>query len=196
MHPSIRPVSQSLGLLLGLVLPVLTAQAGGAFYLRGGSVHLNDDTQTIDGQSRDLDAWSHSTYSVSVEARRRSGLAFGFEYLSYRQDFSPPQTAKGEVRARLAQFIIKKYFGEHDIHPFLGLGIGGGNAEWEYTSGGFTNSDTTFSLALQLNAGVEFRVENVGFLLEAKQLMHDIESTGGDYNATGTGLFAGFGFTW
>lgn len=187
-----RPHRLLLATLL-LASPTLVL-ADGALLVKAGALRLNDSGQVFESAARDLDDTSHSTLSVSFEARRRGGVAFGIEYISYRHDFTPPAGPQaGEARTRVLQFIGKKYFHTSGVlHPYIGAGIGGGRVE--VTGTGI--SDEEFTTALQAVLGLEWRFENLSFVLEAKHLYHDIEGGGNEYDPTGTGVFAGMGFNW
>jgi opacity protein-like surface antigen len=187
-----RPFRLLLASLL-IASPTLT-EAGGAFLFKAGTVRLNDTSQLLDSAPRDLDDVSYSTLTLNLEARRKSGVAFGAEFITYRHDFTPPTSPEpGVARTRTLQFVGKKYFKVGGpLHPYLGAGIGGGHTEVTYP--GFT--DDEFTLVLQAVLGLEMRFENLSFVVEAKHLYHDIEGGGNEYDPSGTGFFAGMGFNW
>ena len=135
-------------------------------------------------------------FTVSVEGRFRNGIALGAEYLAYRNDFNPPAGNTGETHAKIVQFIVKKYFLDGIVHPFIGFGVGAGETGFTYVLGGSKESDRSFTAAAQLNVGVEFRIQSLALALEIKHLAHDINRDWNDFNTSATGLFAGVGFTW
>jgi hypothetical protein len=180
-----------------LALPAVT-EAGGIFLFKGGALRLADDSQTLDLAPRNLDEESMGTLALSIEARKKNGVAFGAEFVTYRNEFTPPTApGPGEARTRVLQFVGKKYFSPTDVfHPYFGAGIGVGNTEVTFTSGGVSFSDEEFTLALQAVVGFELRFDNLSFVLEAKHLYHDIEGGGNEFDPTSTGAFVGLGFNW
>jgi opacity protein-like surface antigen len=179
-----------LGLSLFACWPMLV-HAETSFTLKGGATKLWDNTQTVNGASRDFDDTSTSTFAIAWEHRRRNGAAFGMEYLSYRNDFTPPASPDtGVARTQVLQFVAHKYFDRAPVvHPFFGMGIGTSQTTVSYdTPSSYTKYD--WSLALQLNGGVEFRIDpNFAFSAEIKGLFFDVDSN--HYNPSSTGLFLG-----
>lgn len=197
MHSSIRWYCLRV-LVPGLLamLPAVT-QAGGAFLVKGGNMYLTDDRQTLNSAQRDLDETSFSTLAFNLEGRKRNGVAFGVEYLTYRHEFTPPAAQPGEAKTQTVQFIGKKYFVQDGpVHPYIGIGIGAGRTNVTYTDIGVSFSDEEFTLAMQVLLGIELRFDNLSFLAEVKHLYHDIEGGGNEYDPTATGLFLGMGFNW
>lgn len=181
----------SLLLLASLAAGPTLARAETGFTLKGGVMSLWDDTQTINGTARSLDDPSTRTFAVGWEHRRRNGAAFGMEYLNYRNEFTPPAGADtGLAKTEVLQFIARKYFLRAPVvHPFLGLGIGTSHTSVSYdTPTAYTKYD--WSLALQLNGGVEFRLDdNFSTLLEIKTLYSDVDNI--HYDPSATGFFIG-----
>lgn len=195
MHSSLRVCLRFLVPLVAM-LPAL-AQAGGAFLVKGGTMRLSDDRQMLDLANRELEENSNGTIAFNIEARKRNGVALGFEYINYRHDFTSPTTLSGEARTQTAQFLGKKYFIEGGpIHPYIGIGIGAGKTNVDYTNGSTQFSDQEFTLALQALLGLELRFDNLSFVAEVKHMYHDIEGGGNEYDPTATGLFVGMGFNW
>lgn len=181
----------SLLLLASLAASSTIAQAETGFTLKGGVMNLWDDTQTINGNPEKLDDPSKRTFAVGWEHRRRNGAAFGMEYLNYRNEFTPPgATSAGLAKAEVLQFIARKYFLRAPVvHPFLGIGIGTSHTTVSYdTPTAYTKYDWT--LALQINGGVEFRLDqNFSTLVEIKTLYSDVDSV--HYDPSATGVFIG-----
>lgn len=195
MHPSLR-ISLRILIPLLVMLPPLS-QAGGAFLVKGGTMRLSDDRQTLDLVSREFEENSNGTIAFNIEARKRSGVALGFEYINYRHDFTSSLGESGEARTQTAQFLGKKYFIQGGpLHPYLGVGIGAGKTNVDYSTPARTYTDQEFTLALQALLGLELRVDNLSFVAEVKHMYHDIESGGNEYDPTATGLFVGMGFNW
>jgi outer membrane protein W len=190
MHSACTRSAAALLLSAALVMLPGTAAAGGAFFIKGGAMRLQDDTQMIDLQQRSLDDTSYSTLAFSWEVRKRNGVALGMEFLTYRNEFTPPAAQPGEAKAIALQFVGKKYFIDSGVfHPYVGGGIGAGRTNVSYGS----YSDEEFALVLQVLLGFELRFDNLSFVLEGKHLYHDIEGGGNEYNPTATGVFAGMG---
>lgn len=190
-----RSAPRLLVALLFTLAPGL-ATAGGAFLLKGGTMRLTDDTQTLGLVPSTLDE-TGSVLAINLEGRNRNGVAFGGEYIVYRHDFSSATTTTGETRTQTLQFLGKKYFIDGGpVHPYVGVGIGVGLTHVTHTAAGVSFSDEEFTLAMQALAGIELRFDNLSFLAEVKHLYHDIESGGNEYNPTATGLFVGMGFNW
>lgn len=193
MHSACTRSAAALLLSAALVMLPGTAAAGGAFFIKGGAMRLQDDTQMIDLQQRSLDDTSYSTLAFSWEVRKRNGVALGMEFLTYRNEFTPPAAQPGEAKAIALQFVGKKYFIDSGVfHPYVGGGIGASRTNVSYGS----YSDEEFALALQVLLGFELRFDNLSFVLEGKHLYHDIEGGGNEYNPTATGVFAGMGINW
>jgi opacity protein-like surface antigen len=193
-----RPGSSRLSALLGLLLisawPAL-ASAAGAFTLKGGVMNLWDDTQVVDGTLRSFDETSYRTFGIAWEHRRAHGASFGVEYLNYRNEFTPPSTPDpGLARTQVLQFVTRKYFDASAlVHPFMGVGIGTSQTTVSFdTPTSFTKYD--WNLALQVNAGVELRLDNnFALAMEVKSLYHDVSSSR-EYNPSATGVYLGMGF--
>ncbi len=193
MHmDSSRTAAALLFLAMFALLPA-TAAAGGAIFLKGGAMRLQDDGQMLDLAQRSLDEISQSTLAFSWEARKKNGVALGMEFLTYRNEFTPPAAQPGEAKTIALQFVGKKYFIDGGVfHPYVGAGVGVGRTNVSYA--GF--SDEEYTLAIQILLGFELRFDNLSFILEGKHLYHDIESGGNEYDPTATGVFAGMGINW
>lgn len=180
-----------------LALLPTVAQAGGAFLMKGGVMRLSDNTQYVDFESRNLDDTSNRTLAVNVEGRARNGMAFGAEYLTYRNEFTSATAQSGEAKTQTMQFLAKKYFIDGGpVHPYVGVGVGFGRTNFNYISSGISYSDNDITLAIQALLGLELRFDNLSFLAEVKHLYHDVASSGNEYDPTATGLFVGMGFNW
>lgn len=173
-----------------------TAAAGGAFYIKGGAMRLQNDGQVIDAQLRNFDDTSNKSIGMGWEARKKNGLAFSIEYLNYRNEFTPPASpSNGEARTDVLQFGGKKYFIDGGIfHPYFGAGIGPGRTNVSYTNGGISITEEDFALVLHAALGMELRFDNLSFMLEAKHNYFNVGSN--QYDPTATGVLAGVGFNW
>ncbi len=101
-----------IALLAAALVAPMAAQAGDAFYLKGGSAQLTDDSQSLNGIVRTLDDRSTDTYGLLFEHRTHRDMAFGVEYLSYKNDFTPsgkslPGAGKGDATTRTLQFVAR-----------------------------------------------------------------------------------------
>jgi len=185
-------------LLFSATLVILpgTAAAGGAFFIKGGVMRLQDNGQVIDTLQRNLDETSNKTIGIGWEARKKNGLAFSIEYLNYRNEFTPPTSpSSGEARTDVLQFSGKKYFIDGGIfHPYIGAGIGPGLTHVSYTSGGISFTEDDFAVVLHAALGMELRFDNLSFMLEAKHIYFNVDSN--QYDPTATGVLAGVGFNW
>jgi opacity protein-like surface antigen len=190
------PRIQQLLAVLFLALP-LPSLADGAFLLKLGRMQLRDANQMLGFANRDFDASSYDTFAMLVEHRlRKSGIGLGFEYVIYRNDYTPPAAPSGTAETRAMLFAARKYFAPGgNVHPYIGLGVGFGNTTVEH--GGLTPySDEEFTTVFQGVAGVEFRAENFSMMLEVRHLYHDKEQGIDEYDPSATGVFLGFGFNW
>jgi hypothetical protein len=194
MHSAYLRSAATLLLSAALVILPGTAAAGGALFIKGGAFRLQDDGQMLDLQQRNLDDTSHSTLAFGWEVRKKSGVALGMEFLTYRNEYTSPAAETGEAKTIALQFVGKKYFIDGGVfHPYVGGGIGAGRTNVSDNSG---FSDEEYTLAMQFLLGFELRFDNLSFVLEGKHLYHDIEGGGNEYDPTATGVFAGMGINW
>jgi hypothetical protein len=172
------------------------AQADGAFLFKLGSAQLQDETQTL-GATRDLNATSDVAFGAMLEHRiRRNGIGLGVEYVLYRHEYTPPTNPSGTAETRAIMFSARKYFlYDKPVRPFIGFGLGAGRTNVE-NAGVTPYTDEEYTTVFQAVAGVEFRVDNLSFMIEVKRFQHDIESGGSEYDPTANAVFAGFGFNW
>jgi opacity protein-like surface antigen len=195
MHPTCTRSAAALLLSAAFCMLPGTATAGGAFYIKGGAMRLQDDGQMIDSQQRTFDDTSYKSIGIGWEARKKNGLAFCIEYLNYRNEFTPP--ADGEAKTHVLQFGAKKYFFDSGVfHPYVGAGVGPGRTNVSYTSSGVSITEEDFAIVLHAALGMELRFDNLSFMLEAKHLYFDVEGGGNQYDPTATGLLVGMGFNW
>lgn len=172
------------------------ATAGGALFIKGGALRLQDDGQVIDGEVRNFDSTTYKTIGIGWEARLRNGLAFSIEYLTYSNEFTPPTSpSHGDAKTHALQFGAKKYFIEGGVfHPYIGAGIGAGRTKIDYLSSGKSITEEDVAIILHAALGMELRFDNLSFVLEAKHLYFDTEIN--QYDPTATGLLVGMGFNW
>ena len=192
-------------LLLSTTLTLLpgAAVAAGAVFIKGGAMRLLDNRQTFDTPLHvpygvDLDDVSNKTLNIGWEKRFRHGLAVGTEYVGYRNKFTssaPSATGKAETDAFLV--VAKKYFFDGGrFHPYVGGGIGTGVTHVGNTYSGGLIDDTNISFLLHAVIGMELRVDNLSFVLEARHLNFSVSDVDVEYDPTATGMFLGVGFNW
>jgi hypothetical protein len=186
--------------LLMSFLPV-AAYAGGAMIFKLGAMQLQDDSQFFGGLPRTLDSGSNMAYGILLEHRfQKSGIGVGVEYTFYRHAYTPPASPDGTAEARAIMISVRKYFlKEGIVHPFIGLGVGVGQTNVNHSTP-IPFSDKEVTTPFQAVVGVEFRSDNLSFLIEAKHIHHDVNNsenqTNPEYDPSATGIFAGFGFNW
>ena len=133
----------------GLATGLPAAHAGGAFTLKGGTMKLWDNSQDLDQSLRTLDDDSNRSFGFSYESRIHDNLGLGVEYLNYRYDFTPPDTAPGLAHAQTVQFVAHKYFSLSELlHPFLGFGFGFSQTTVSYDIPTKSYDNYEFNLAL------------------------------------------------
>lgn len=194
------------GLLLTVVvvLPSSAFAAGGAIFIKGGSMLLQDDNQLFDTPTHvpvnvGLNNSSYRAIDVSWELRFGRGWAMGTEYLGYDYRFTPSAAPAARGIALTDAFMVsaKKYFLEsRKFHPYLGAGVGLALTDISNNRSGGTIDDTSASAFVHAMLGIELRVDNLSFLLEAKSLYFDNASNNVEYDPTASGVFLGTGFNW
>lgn len=186
-----RPLLPFLAVLLTVAaLPAGPAHAANfAVIVKSGTVQLWDDEQRLDGVERNFASHSQHTLAVAWEVRNAKEVALGMEYLTFNHDFSP--AANGHTRTQAWLFTAKKYFSpDRVLHPYAGIGLGWGHAKYDDGQG---NIDRNVNAALQVTAGMEFRIgENFGFYTELKGLASGTDGEDdNEFDFSGTGLLAG-----
>lgn len=200
---SIR-LTTGLMLAVTIALPSSVLAAGGALFIKGGSMFLQDDTQLFDTPSRvpvnvNLNNTSYRAIDFSWEIRFGRGWAIGTEYLAYDHRFTPTANPAQRGIALTDAFMVsaKKYFlSSGNFHPYLGTGFGLGITNISNNRDGGTIDDTNFAAFFHAMLGVELRVDNLSFLLEAKTLFFDNSTNDVEYDPTASGIFLGAGFNW
>lgn len=181
-------------LMLGcLSLGSASAMAGSAIIMKLGQVELWDDSQFLGTQERTFDDRSRRTFGFAWEHRNRRNIGFGMEYLTYRHDYRPATAASGgQAKTQMILFSARKYFIDSGVfHPFVGMGMGIGHTS--VTGGPDLSPDVNFQV--QANTGIEFRFDNIGFLVEVKGLYNDSDGpVNNRYDPSGTAVFGGMSF--
>lgn len=166
-----------------------TYAASTALILKTGSFTLSKESQSISGISLTFDDSASSVFGVELEWRKDDGTAFGAEVFGFSNDWRSNVATSGDNDTFAWMFNLKKYFApSNTINPYIGAGIGFASADFSGPGGSATGSD----FAIQAMAGLEVRVEKVGFYTEIKWFNSKPEDDfGDDIDVSGTGVFAG-----
>lgn len=172
--------------LLGIV-PAQAEEA--ALMVKLGRISVSHSSQDLDGAKRDVDD-SRRTYALAYEQRTNDGVAYGGEWITYKNRWNGPGNASGEFNSNVLLFTLKKYMPPlqgGQIYPYVGAGAGVVHA-----SASGLNYDPSLGLALQLDGGVEVRWQSVGLYTEVRALYaHPGTLWGNQSDSSGIGLFAG-----
>lgn len=166
--------------------------SGFTLILKGGSVQLGSDSQTILGLDRSFSSGG-SAFGLEGEWRLANGLAFGGEIFSHAHEYTNDTLAgDGEMTGLHVMFNAKKYFRTtRVVQPYVGAGLGAVTASFSAGSGA-SITGSSGGYAFQAMGGVAFRWQHVGFYTELK--LHKAEAEDADGNTvdlSGSGLFAG-----
>src|SRR5437879_1980453 len=170
--------------------PAPSPEPGGdwsfALIAKGGGFKLANANQTVAGLASTFDTTSKPAVGIEAELRHRAGFALGGEVFYYRNDLvATGVIAKQQVVALMAN--AKYYLRVADwFHPFVGVGVGAANAVYSGDLKG-----TAGGAAYQGMAGMEFRFENVGVLVQYKHLAATTGKSGSDVKIGGSGVLAG-----
>jgi len=170
--------------------PAPSPEPGGdwnfALIAKGGAFKLANANQTVAGLASTFDTTSKPAAGIEAELRHRSGFALGGEVFYYKNDLvATGIIAKQQVVALMANG--KYYLRVADwFHPFVGVGVGAADAIYSGDLKG-----TAGGAAFQGMAGMEFRFENVGVLVQYKYLASTTGKSGNDVKIGGSGVLAG-----
>jgi len=180
--------------------------AGGAIYIKGGTMRLQHDTQVFDESplptliTVNLEDTSSRTINVGWEIRFRRGWAVGTEYLGYRHQFTPAASpaAQGTATTKALMVSGRKYFFDSgNFYPYVGGGIGIGETEINNRRNAGLVGRFDTSLFLHVVLGVEARFNNMSIMLEARHLAFDRDnSVDVEYDPSVSGVLLGVGFNW
>ncbi|MDH3670687.1 MAG: porin family protein [Gammaproteobacteria bacterium] len=164
------------------------AQADSALIVKAGSFELSDDTQNISGVSLVFDEDASSVFSIEYEWGIDE-VVLGGELLSYSNDWDSGLATSGDNDTLAIMFNVKRYFEiSEPIQFYIGGGIGIASVDFDGPGGSADGDD----LALQVMAGVTFRLKAVGIYTEVKSFSSEPEDDfGDDIDVSGTGLFGG-----
>jgi opacity protein-like surface antigen len=167
-----------------------SAEPGGdwnfALIAKGGAFKLANANQTVAGTASTFDTTSKPAVGIEAEWRNKAGFAVSGEIFYYKNDLvATGVSAKQQVLALMANG--KYYFHVADwFHPFVGAGVG--YAESIYSG---DLKGTAGGAAFQGLAGMEFRFERVGVLVQYKYLSSTTGKSGNDVKVGGGGVLAG-----
>ncbi len=167
-----------------------SAEPGGdwnfALIAKGGGFKLANANQTVAGLASTFDTTSKPAVGLEAEWRNKAGFAVGGEIFYYKNDLvATGVSAKQQVLALMANG--KYYLRVADwFHPFVGVGVGYADAVY---TGDLTGS--AGGAAYQGLAGMEFRFEHVGLLVQYKYLASTTGKSGNDVKVGGGGVLAG-----
>ncbi|TMH88024.1 MAG: hypothetical protein E6H45_01725 [Betaproteobacteria bacterium] len=170
--------------------PAPSAEAGPdwnfALIAKGGAFKLANPDQTVAGLASTFDTTSKPALGIEMEWRHRAGFAVGGEVFYYKNDLvATGVIAKQQVVALMAN--AKYYLRVADwFHPFVGVGVGYADALYSGDLKG-----TAGGAAFQGMAGMEFRFDQVGVLLQYKHLAATTGQSGSDVKIGGSGVLAG-----
>ena len=170
--------------------PAPSAEAGAdwnfALIAKGGAFKLANPDQTVAGLASTFDTTSKPALGIEMEWRHRAGFAVGGEVFYYKNDLvATGVIAKQQVVALMAN--AKYYLRVADwFHPFVGVGVGYADALYSGDLKG-----TAGGAAFQGMAGMEFRFDQVGVLLQYKHLAATTGQSGSDVKIGGSGVLAG-----
>ena len=170
--------------------PAPSAEAGAdwnfALIAKGGAFKLANPDQTVAGLASTFDTTSKPALGIEMEWRHRAGFAVGGEVFYYKNDLvATGVIAKQQVVALMAN--AKYYLHVADwFHPFVGVGVGYADAVYSGDLKG-----TAGGAAFQGMAGMEFRFDQVGVLLQYKHLAATTGQSGSDVKIGGSGVLAG-----
>jgi len=166
------------------------AERGGdwnfALIAKGGAFKLANATQTVAGFASAYDTTSKPAAGIEAEWRNKAGFAVGGEVFYYKNDLvATGIVAQQQVLALMANG--KYYFHAADwFHPFVGAGVGFADAIYKGDLKG-----TAAGAAFQGLAGLEFRFDRVGLLVQYKYLAATTGKNGNDVKVGGSGVLAG-----
>lgn len=179
---------RTLSVLSLLVFCSPHASAEDAVILKTGAYRLSHDPQNLVGPTRDLGASANTVLSLAWERRTPEQNAYGLEFTRFDNDWRNPGNESGTIDSRLLMATLKRYQEISTItYPYVGVGAGVINA-----SASGMNFKSALGLALQVDAGIEFRWDLFGIYTEVRGLYAQAGDFWGDrFNASGIGLFAG-----
>lgn len=159
-----------------------------ALIATGGAFKLASANQTVAGLPSTFDATSKPAAGIEGEMRHSGGFALGGEVFYYKNDLLVNGTALKAQQQVIAVMANGKYYFRvaNWFHPFVGVGVGATDAVY---SGDLTGS--AGGAAFQGMAGMEFRFEHVGVLVQYKYLASTTGKSGNDVKVGGGGVLAG-----
>jgi opacity protein-like surface antigen len=169
-----------------------SAEPGGdwnfALIAKGGAFKLANANQKVAGDDSIFDTTSKPAAGIEAEFRNRAGFAVGGEVFYYKNDLVALTTGLSAKQQVVALMVNGKYYLRVAdwFHPFVGVGVGFADAVY---SGGLTG--TAGGAAFQGLAGMEFRFDPVGLVVQYKYLASTTGKSGSDVKIGGSGVLAG-----
>ncbi|MHB1565619.1 MAG: hypothetical protein ACYCXG_02685 [Acidiferrobacter sp.] len=176
-----------LGLVLSLsIIPVAAAED--ALILTVGAFHLSHNQQDLGGTTTRVATNAGSDYSIAWELRHYNGIAYGAEYLIFRNDLNQVGRT-GTATSQLFMLTLKKY-DRPVAHVYPYIGVSAGLAD---TALGGIGGRTGIGPAVEVDGGVEFEwAHTIGLYTELRGVYAqpgDIYGT--RVNVSGVGLYGG-----
>lgn len=169
----------------------MVPQPGGvSLMLKTGSLSMSTQNQTILGTERTFSDSASGVFAIEVDYQFDSGLIVGGELLSYKTEFtSVGLTNTHNVDARILLATTKQYFRtDANLQPYIGAGVGVATTDVS----GPSLAGSTFGIAYQLMAGVEYRFSNIGIFAEYKYLVANTEDSNNEkVDVSSAGILAG-----
>jgi opacity protein-like surface antigen len=162
-----------------------------ALIANGGVFKMAAADQVVAGLARTYDTTSKSVFGIEAEWRSEAGLALGGEVFNYENDLAATGSTGTFVSAQQKVLAVlvngKYYFRVADwFFPFVGAGVGQSNATY---SGG--RRGKARGLAYQGLAGMEFRFNQIGLIVQYKNLVSTVGDAAREVNVGGSGILAG-----
>ena len=160
-----------------------------AVIAKAGTFKMANDNQVVGGLPSTFDANSKWVVGGELEWRSKSGPAAGAELFYYRNALTANGTSLAGRQTVTAFMLNGKYYfrASNWLYPFVGGGVGLTSATYSGALSGRASG-----LAYQGLAGVEFRYETLGFVLQYKYLAATTDDGAGEkVKVGGKGIFAG-----
>ena len=172
--------------------PTVALEPGGfSVMLKTGTMTLSQGSQSILGVDSSFDTKATGTYNIAVDYQNESGLTMGGELMGYKTAFTQLGNTSS-VNVLTLFGTAKQYFNiEASLQPYIGAGLGA--ATTDVSGGGLTGNTSGF--AYEVMGGVEYRVQNLGFVGEVKYIgAKTKDSTDNKIDVSGTAILAGIAY--
>lgn len=176
-----------LGLIVSLcVMPAASAED--ALILTVGAFHLSHNQQNLSGTTTRLGTNAGSAFNIAWEQRHYNGIAYGAEYLIFRNALSQPGRT-GTATSQLFMLTLKKY-ARPAAHIYPYIGVSAGLAD---TALGGIRGATGVGPAVEIDGGVEFEwAHMIGLYTELRGIYAQPGDIYGTHvNISGVGIYGG-----